>query len=464
VKSTKPLLPSLFAVNVFVYLIIFALIVRLFFYFSIFILQPQKFAIRDLDGYANIANNLIGSGIYSRDPTPPLTLDLTRPPVYPILLAGLMLLGNFNGNLIVLFQILISSATVGVTWLLGIELHQGKPSLLVAGLLVALDPILILLGHYLLSETIFLFELIFALWLFVKYLNNRQILLLIASAVVLAFSALTRPIVEFFPLILLFILLWIPTLKNWRVKIRDAILFLSVFLVLLVPWMIRNLNAGGVATLSTIPDINLFSYRAKAVLADAANISQEDAAKKLNEELAAFQMSGELTPSQAQSFMRSRAIQIMSQYPLQTLKMTGRGAVLLLFDPGYSLVCAVLDPNNFTPECFQGNATMLGSNLFSLMESRFLTMTFLQKITLVWSSLLMGLLYVGAATGTILLIRKKQWLPLMLLLGSIAYFVALSSGAESLYRLRVPILPLLAILTGVSFEYFSVRTKAIRNS
>ena len=162
-KFTKPLSPSFFAANRVILFVAIALAVRLLFYFSIFSLQPEKLAIRDLDGYVNIANNVIGSGIYSRDLTPPLTPDLTRPPVYPMLLAGLMLLGKNNGSLIVLFQILIGSATAGSTYMVGNELHLRKSGLMVAALMVALDPILILLGQYLLTETIFLFEWMLAL-------------------------------------------------------------------------------------------------------------------------------------------------------------------------------------------------------------------------------------------------------------------------------------------------------------
>ena len=170
--------------------------------------------------------------------------------------------------------------------------------------------------------------------------------------------------------------------------------------------------------------------------------------------MADFQNSLGQTQGQSYAWMRARAVQIFLQYPIQTLKMTGRGAVLLLLDPGYSLVCAVLDPNNLTPECFQGDATMLGGNIFNLMANRFLSMTVLQKITLIWSTLCMGLLYLGAALGTFHLIKTRQWLPLLLLVGSILYFVVLSSGAEATYRLRVPTLPLLAILTGVGLGQF----------
>ncbi len=427
-----------------------ASVLRLFYFGFLYSAQPEKFAIRDLDGYVSIAQNLLDPGVYSRDPAPPYTPDLSRPPLYPLLLAALIALGHSNGSLIVLFQAALGVLLAGLTYLLSRELRLGESAAHLATLLVALDPLLILLGQYLLSESLFLCAWIAGLVCFARYWNTRKLPALIASAFCLALAALTRPILEYLPFLLLAPILLEARGIPWGPRLRAAFLFSACFAVLLAPWGLRNLGQGGDFTLSDISDTNLYYYRAKAVLADVENISQDAAYQRLDEEARQLETRPGASAGQVRSALRARAFQILAQHPLQTLKMTARGAALLLFDPGYSLVCAGLDPNNFTPECFQGGASMLGANLWSLMAARFLTMSLLQQLTLIWSTLLMGLLYLGSAAGLVFLARQKRWMVFGLCLGCIVYFVALSSGAESLYRLRAPLLPLFALLSGFS--------------
>lgn len=434
-------------------ILILALALRGFYFFAVDARQPQKFAIRDLDGYVNIAQNWLQSGSYARESTPPLTHDLSRPPVYPLLLAGLMRLGGFNGRLIVGFQILLGVASVVMTYRLARALGLGQPGARAAALLVALDPILILMGHMLLTETLYLLEWLVGLWLVVQHLRTGHRRYLALGGLVLALGALTRPVAAFLPLVLLPPLLF----KNLTLRqppVRAALLFLLLFALPLLPWMLRSQALGGGLILSNISDTNLYFYRAKAVLADATQISQAAATQRLDNELKQVEALPGSTPQATGAFMRTRALEIFRQYPMATLKMTARGAAILLLDPGYSLVCTALDPANLTPECFQGDATLLGGDLLSLMAARFASMSPLQKITLAWSTLLTALLCAGAATGVVILIHQRRHQALWILLGSILYFVALSSGAESTYRLRVPIIPLLAILSAWGLEYW----------
>jgi len=221
--------------------------------------------------------------------------------------------------------------------------------------------------------------------------------------------------------------------------------------VLLIPWLWRNIRAGGLYSLSSISEIDLYLYRAKAVLADAENISQTEAKNRLNMELDQVVEQQHLTLQGRQSYMRQRALAILIQHPVETAKMTASGLARLLLDPGYTLVCTALDPNNFSDECFQGEATMLSGGMGQLMLQRFLTMPLFQKTVLVWAALWMGLLYLGSIFGLWQLFRRRNWIALLILAGVVTYFVLLSAGAESLYRLRAPIIPLLALLAAGAY-------------
>ncbi len=437
----------------FLLLVSLSLLIRLLIYFYVLQAEPLKFALKDVDGYLNIAQNLLDQGIYSREPSAPYYQDLTRPPVYPILLVTLLKITSFNGPIIIFLQTVIGSLLSGFLFLSGIEFGLGKKISTILGVILAFDPIIVLSGHYLLTETIFLFFWILGILFFLKFIKKNRVGFLLISAFFFGFSALTRPVVLYYPLLLIPLLLVLP-LNTLTKKLRYSAGFLIVFLLLITPWMLRNQIVGGVFSLSTIPDINLYFYRAKAVFADSQNISQEMAFSILHTELTNEVTENQLTPGQTQVYMRKRSVQILTIYPIETIKMTLIGSARLLLDPGYSLICTALDPKNLTPECFEGQATMLESNLFQMMWSRVLLMNLLQKVILIISVFFTAGYYIFGLLGVINLIKKKNYFFLALLLGSITYFVVTSSGAESLYQLRLPFIPFLALLVGISIKKF----------
>lgn len=433
-------------------LLIIALAIRLVDYFVMLGQQPDIFSVRDADGYVTIARNLVESGAYSRGVYPELAPDLTRPPLYPLFLAALMQVFGENGNLIVLSHIVSGTVLVVLTYALARELNISPWFSLLGSILIALDPLFILTGHYYLSENMFLPLWIAGLWLFFRYWNFRRLRHLLLSALLFSLAALTRPVLQFFPVLIIIFAGYISHPQVMAVFWRNFILFAFVFVVLLLPWCLRNQTTGGVFTLSTISDINLYYYRAKAVLADAEQISQEEALQRLEGGIDSLTANQSVTPDRVYAYMRSRSLEILTYHPLQTLKMTALGAARLLLDPGFSLVCTGLDPNNLTMECFPGEGTMLSGNLFQLMAARFRLMSFIQKIALIWSTVLMAGLYIGYLTGLAFAYREKQWLILGSALLCVLYFVVLSSGAESLYRLRMPFVPLLAVMSALALD------------
>jgi 4-amino-4-deoxy-L-arabinose transferase-like glycosyltransferase len=433
-------------------LLLCALSIRLIDLFVMLGQQPNIFSVRDADGYVTIARNLVESGAYSRGAKPDLSPDLTRPPLYPLFLTALMQVFGENGNLIVLFHIILGTILVILTYAIARELKISPWFSFLGSILIALDPLFILTGHYYLSENLFLPIWIAGLWLFIRYWNSRQLAHLLLCAMLFALAALTRPVLQYFPILIIILALSISRPQIKAVFWRNFVLFALVFVMLLLPWCLRNQTTGGVFTLSTISDINLYYYRAKSVLADSEQISQDKAMQQLEGEIDSLTARKSVTPGQVHAYMRFRSVEIFASYPLQTLKMTAFGAARLLLDPGFSLVCTGLDPNNLTMECFPGEGTMLSGNLFQLIASRFRTMSLIQKIALIWSIVLMVGLYVGYLTGLAVAWREKQWFVLGVTLLSVQYFVVISSGAESLYRLRMPFVPVLAVVSAYALS------------
>ena len=86
---------------------------------------------------------------------------------------------------------------------------------------------------------------------------------------------------------------------------------------------------------------------------------------------------------------------------------------------------------------------------------RFGQMTPVQQFTLIFSALLLAVVYASATIGTAQLVRERRWLILALLFLLITYFVGLSAGGEANSRFRIPVVPFLAILAGTGLTSIS---------
>jgi len=74
--------------------------------------------------------------------------------------------------------------------------------------------------------------------------------------------------------------------------------------------------------------------------------------------------------------------------------------------------------------------------------------------------LLLGLLWLAFARGTLRLWKQKEWLTVFLALGMIAYFCLVAAGPETNARFRIPLLPFLAVVAGFGIARFTDKEDA----
>lgn len=116
----------------------------------------------------------------------------------------------------------------------------------------------ILFTHLLATEALFKPLLLLAIWLFISVDAglSRKWYMIFVGGVVLGMATLTRAISKF----LLFIVVpyWWLEMRSIKRTARFALLALIGFSLVVVPWMIRNYYAVGVAKINTNTGINLF--------------------------------------------------------------------------------------------------------------------------------------------------------------------------------------------------------------
>lgn len=413
--------------------------------------EPRRFETYDTQGYVQPALNLLHHGVFSNKTEPPYDPYLLRTPAYPSLITALYWVFGESPVAVILSQLLLGTGSVLLTLLLARELGFGLRASGIAAAFVALDPVSTLLGNRLLSETLFTFLLLVFLVLLARHWNSGGWVSVVAASTFLAAAILTRPILQYFVLLVPLLFLWLSTeAKRTRVLVAGALFFL-VSAALTGAWAYRNYRAAGLFTVSTISDSALFDYRAKLVLARAEGLTSEEAWGRLRQQLAEGIRHDPDDEATRRRLLRQLALDVFRRYPADTAAVVARGFVHILVDPGFSITCTLLDLESLSWDCLPGEATMFQPNVAERALQGFLDMSRLQQGVLVWSCLLLGGLYLGAALGSLRLARERRWRALAFCLLVAAYLVGVTAGGQVNYRFRAPVLPLLAILAGCGY-------------
>jgi hypothetical protein len=178
---------------------------------------------------------------------------------------------------------------------------------------------------------------------------------------------------------------------SWRIGAA----LLVPFLLLVGGWMARNGVITGVPVLSTIEGVNLLEYRAAGAIAEEEDVSLDQARARLRDQL---ERAGPGTgPAERNRAQRRLAFDVLREAD---------------------------------PESIQGTGKRIASVLLAAP---------------------LGVLYLGALGGIVVLVRAGKRRELGLLAALIAYFVLLPAGPEANTRFRVPAVPFLTLLSGLGW-------------
>lgn len=206
----------------------------------------------DAGDYYLYALNLKKHGVYSRaqSSTSVPAPDALRTPGYP---AFLMPFITDPPNLKAIWRITFVQALLdSITVLLALAVFRHfmlESWAAGAALLVAISPHMISATTYVLTETLFTFLMILSIWLLLKSASKRKNTLIIATGIVLALAALTKPTLQYFiiPVIGLIIYQY-----GWRSTLRFTILLFVGFSIIFSIWIFRNVSSTGAVSDKTL--------------------------------------------------------------------------------------------------------------------------------------------------------------------------------------------------------------------
>lgn len=198
--------------------------------------------------YLDIADNLLKSGDFSIHPEPNIIPDSYIAPGYPFLLAFFKL---FTGALwpIGLFQVILGAVTAIFVYRLG-GLWNKKIGF-IAALLFALEPTMAFWTPVILTESLYTFLFVLALYWFVSGIKRGSLRRYFLSGFILGLAALVRPGAQYiFYLFVFFSVIWVIS-KDWKKRLAYLFIFAVIFNAVISPWLTRNYLVWGKAKLSS---------------------------------------------------------------------------------------------------------------------------------------------------------------------------------------------------------------------
>jgi 4-amino-4-deoxy-L-arabinose transferase-like glycosyltransferase len=389
----------------------------------------HDFYTRDSDYYVVTARHL-AQGLGFMDPSG--HPDMFRTPGYPLLIAVFLQMAQGIKRLIVfqhILQILIALATSAFAYVVSKSRRQA----LIAGVLLCLDLPSLAMANNVMTEILFTACFtagIWLLWTGAQPAKNTWWRLFLAGQL-FGWSTLVRPItVYFFVPITLYLLLGIK-----RIQVRPALLFLTAFSCLPLAWMVRNYVEIGYFSVSSIPAWNMIGYRAAGVLAlddpgdfyTNLGIRQTQLLRQLGENEDGSPATPSMPPKSVAE--KSRAYlalggSVIRSHPFGYLRLAIRGASLMMLGGDANLIQRLVGWNERWVKALILSYTVPLACMAVVGLRRF------------WKT-------------------RRTFFYLAALV--ICYFLAVSTGAEAFSRMRVPIMPIYALLIANGADYIVTR-------
>jgi 4-amino-4-deoxy-L-arabinose transferase-like glycosyltransferase len=197
----------------------------------------------DVDQYRQLAENIRQHHVYGRDGKDGIQPTAFRPPLYPLLLAGTSVSGNVSRLQVMILHLLVAVATVLIVIRLAQDLGIGRASWL-AGLLVAIDPILLYQSTQLMTETVATLLAVLLLWVLARSDKGRHPNWMFLSGMIAGLAILCRPTFLAFAG-----LAWLLVAagRHWK----PLAMFTLAGSLVMMPWIVRNARQLGKPVLAT---------------------------------------------------------------------------------------------------------------------------------------------------------------------------------------------------------------------
>ncbi|MHB2153633.1 ArnT family glycosyltransferase [Calditrichota bacterium GD2] len=398
----------------------------------------------DAGGYHGLAIELIEHHSFgAQNPQ----LSAIRTPGYPLFIALFYKVFGYEPGLVLIAQILLDGLLILFMYKF-VSQAISKQAAFWAAFFYAIDPIVIFYNVRLLSDLLFSILIFFSYLFLWQFYQKRKITFMIFSSLFLTAAVYVRPIGLYLGIVNAVFIMFLLR-KQFKPAIKWAGSYLIIFIILLMPWMLRNLQLHHHFFFSTSGDYNLFKLYASAVEAEGTGISSEQLSE--NQEKEVRKQFGIITNDNVYDYhqaLKQKALQIFKDYPVAFVKSYFIGIIKLFYTPArhiFEMITGTLDEKPYLGTEVIKKEKLNG--FWRLLHTYKTSST----IYIIYSFLWYTFCYVTAARGAFILWKEGQTVLFVFLLIPILYFVFIT-GQAGLARFKLPMISFYLVLSGVGIQ------------
>ena len=376
------------------------------------------------------------------------TASAGRMPGYFLLLAGLMGIFGPSPLAVLAVQALLDAVTCVLVGMIGARLSLSVG--LVAGLLAAVWPNLVIMSASVLTDSFFMLPFTAMLYASVRFFESGSARWAVWTGLFLGFAVMVRAAAQYLPLAMVLLIVAVPLLRerDWRKGLFAGLVFLVALALPLAPWLHRNVTQFDSLALTSQGGVHLLYWVIPGVLSRAQDIQLEQAVQELQEEFQAETESQGLGTDRMNIFardavMKDFSLALLSEIPLRDiLSSWSSGMTINLISPAIGA-----DPRvrTLSHPSFTGTSHLdLPSRITLYMQEA--SPTYLAVVAIGIAGTVFALLL--QIYGFVLLARVSGWMAFLGIAGML-YFL-LISGPITAPKYRLPLEPVLIILQAMA--------------
>jgi len=407
--------------------------------------DPALLLTLDAGDYIRLAKTIIETGTFSISPDFAGVPETIRTPGYPLFVALVYTIFGYHNSAVIILQIVLSLLTITIVFKIAEEL-AGRSIAVIASALIALDILTLDFTLRMMAETLFTLFVVLIFLAGIRLIKTEgKAKYALILGILTAAATQIRPINYFLFVFLLIFFLIFGMVKRWKAGklVWELTLILIPTIILVGGWQLRNYRLTGYSDFSAIANINMYFFRAAEIIA-----SQEGKTLKETQREMGYHLYQETLwsnkPEMAKTLdeWKTAGLKIVKQHPWLLMKMLFKSTAWVIVRPGGGAITHFLgyDLNMLQKE--QSNTEIVA----------FLGIKF--KIFTGFAFTYLLLLYSGVIAWLLSIIKARSIEGIHLfLIVLVFYFILLSGGTEGVSRIRIPMMPLLAIISGLGWSF-----------
>lgn len=403
--------------------------------------------------YYRLTENLINNRHFSLSDGAPFFSESLRVPAYPLFLAAIVVV--FKHILAVsAIQNILAALSAAILYKTA-RLFLTKKISIAATAIFAFEPGGILVSNVILSETLFIFLFLLAIYLFLKQKDAPSLFGFFAVGFIIGIMALTRPVALFLPFIFMVFALFFYRGLPFKTLARLNIIFFAGFLLVIIPWSVRNKIIFNSWQISSVGAFNFYNYYLPEFISEKQNKNKEQVAESLRLRLSdnypfyhywSLKNSGEFKKISGET-IKANPFSFAAYYLRKTLAF--------FFTNDWRVLLRALKMAPKPPADADSGKALLGGNAGAVSQTILSGAFGLKHFILLGGFLFWGLidLLIIASVAESARLKNRRTFFTLFLFSLIIYFALATGPAANEARYRLPVVPLMFVLAAIGFNF-----------